>query len=95
MQLAQLLIVVSLVVVGVGFRRVLRYQAAQGRLSKTALLAWLVLFVGTLLVWNWAASHRMTARPQTLMSAPPHPYGPDAGADARPQLSEDSCGESA
>lgn len=66
MQLAQLLIVVSLVIIGIGFRRVLRHQAAQGAVSKTALLVWLVLFVGTLLIWNWAASHRMTARPLAL-----------------------------
>jgi len=66
MQLAQLLIVVSLVIIGIGFRRVLRHQDAQGPVSKTALLVWVVLFVGTLLVWNWAASHRMTARPLTL-----------------------------
>jgi hypothetical protein len=65
MQLAQLLIVVSLVIIGIGFRRVLRHQTAQGPVSKTALLVWLVLFVGTLLVWNWA-SHRMAARPLTL-----------------------------
>jgi hypothetical protein len=65
MQLAQLLIVVSLVIIGIGFRRVLRHQAAKGSVSKTALLVWLGLFVGTLLVWNWA-SHRMTARPLTL-----------------------------
>jgi hypothetical protein len=66
MQLPQLLIVVSLVIIGIGFRRVLRHQAARGPVSKTALLVWLVLFVGTLLVWNWAASHRMTERPLTL-----------------------------
>ena len=65
MQLAQLLIVVSLVIVGIGFRRVLRHQAAQGPVSKTALIVWVVLFVGTLVVWNWA-SHRVTARPLTL-----------------------------
>jgi fatty-acid desaturase len=66
MQLAQLLIVVSLVIIGIGFRRVLRHQAAQGPVSKKALLVWLVLFIGTLLVWNWAASHRMTAPPLTI-----------------------------
>jgi hypothetical protein len=73
MQLPQLLIVVSLVIVGIGFRRVLRYQTAQGSVSKTALLVWLVLFVGTLLVWNRSASHRTTARPLTrnvIISAP-------------------------
>ena len=71
MQLAQLLIVVSLVIIGIGFRRVLRHQAAQGPVSKTALLVWLALFVGTLLVWNWAASHRISARPltRTVISA--------------------------
>jgi hypothetical protein len=66
MQLPQLLIVVSLVIIGIGFRRVLRHQAAQGPVSKTTLLVWLVLLVGTLLVWNWAASRGMTARPLTL-----------------------------
>jgi hypothetical protein len=66
MQLPQLLIVVSLVIIGIGFRRVLRHQAAQGPVSKTTVLVWLVLLVGTLLVWNWAASRGMTARPLTL-----------------------------
>jgi hypothetical protein len=66
MQLAQLLIVVSLVIIGIGFRRVLRHQAAQGPVSRMAFLGWVVLFVGTLLVWNWV-SHRMTARPFTQM----------------------------
>ncbi len=74
MQLPQLLIVVSLVIIGIGFRRALRYQTSHGPVSKTTVLVWLVLFVGTLLVWNWA-SHRMTARPLTLnvptLSTPP------------------------
>jgi hypothetical protein len=65
MQFPQLLIVVSLVIIGIGFRRALRYQAKQGPVSKTVLLVWFVLFVGGLLVWNWAA-HRVNARPLTL-----------------------------
>ena len=64
MQLAQLLIVVSLVIIGIGFRRVLRQQT-RGPVSKTALLVWLVLFVGTLLAWNWAAN-RVQVRPVSL-----------------------------
>lgn len=66
MQLPELLVIVSLVIIGIGFRRVLRHQAARGPVSKTALLVWLVLFVSTLLVWNWAASRRGTVRPLTL-----------------------------
>jgi len=73
MQLPELLMVVSLVIIGIGFRRALRHQAARGPVSKTALLVWVVLFVATLLAWNWA-SHRGQSEPVTLnvptMSAP-------------------------
>ena len=84
MQLPELLMVVSLVIIGIGFRRALRHQAARGPVSKTALLVWLVLFVGTLLVWNWA-SHRGRGQPVTL-SVPAGSYASSLAARARQEI---------
>jgi L-asparagine transporter-like permease len=64
MWLPQLLIVLTLLIIGFGLRRAFANPALRPASTKTALVVWFVLLAGGFLVWNLTA-RRPSVKPAT------------------------------